>query len=276
MIKSILKNRAESSLVFYFTMYLLTTFIVNILLISIVAFFHFLLDHNISIIENWINRNSWEIVIISKILSLFITIKTINLKSYRDRKFFDILKVKSIVPERKALIVTVFSIFMYAAFLKDLKLNPQSSFYFYLQILSFVGNSLFYLLDVFAIMFIVDFLQLNNLKNSFRIIVIISILNTVISVGIIPTIGYASILIFVNTFIVLKLFTVRNIGNVITYLIFHVSISSLLWGLDLIWKDSYSIYKNTNISYVLLPVVVWAISFIYLVYTRGHESSTVD
>jgi len=45
----------------------------QLLSISFVSFFHFLLDHGISAVETWVYHHGWQIIILCKGLSLFIT-----------------------------------------------------------------------------------------------------------------------------------------------------------------------------------------------------------
>ena len=56
----------------YYAVFQLIFVVLVVILSSIGAFFHFLLDHEISIVESWLHNNHWEILIVSKIFSLFV------------------------------------------------------------------------------------------------------------------------------------------------------------------------------------------------------------
>lgn len=52
----------------------------HLVIISIISFFHFLLDHNIRVIGEWVADRGWQIIILSKILIFYLATLFINLK----------------------------------------------------------------------------------------------------------------------------------------------------------------------------------------------------
>ena len=56
----------------YYLGYCGSLILIQISLVSIVAFFHFLLDHDMAVVENWLTRNAWEMLCFSKITALII------------------------------------------------------------------------------------------------------------------------------------------------------------------------------------------------------------
>ena len=54
----------------YYAVFQMIFVILAVLLSSVGLFFHFLLDHEISIAEAWVHNNQWEILITSKLLFL--------------------------------------------------------------------------------------------------------------------------------------------------------------------------------------------------------------
>ena len=65
----------------YFLGYQVTMLLTYLIIVSILAYFHFLLDHSLSVIEDWIFDHGWEIVIASKLLSLFIIVNFLNVQT---------------------------------------------------------------------------------------------------------------------------------------------------------------------------------------------------
>lgn len=70
----------------FFLSYIVVFLLIYLFTVSIVIFFHFLLDHSLGIIEGWIFYRGWRIIIFSKIVTfyivtVFLTVNTnINLK----------------------------------------------------------------------------------------------------------------------------------------------------------------------------------------------------
>ena len=71
----------------YYSVFQLIFVLLVILLSSIGAFFHFLLDHEISIVESWLHNNQWEILIVSKIFSLFLLNRWFEMRLYELKSF---------------------------------------------------------------------------------------------------------------------------------------------------------------------------------------------
>jgi len=56
--------------VYYFFGYQLMTVLAHLIILSVVIFFHFLLDHRLADIQDWIFFHGWEILILGKLISL--------------------------------------------------------------------------------------------------------------------------------------------------------------------------------------------------------------
>jgi hypothetical protein len=82
---------ARKILLYYFG-YSILFLIFHLATISLVSFFHFLLDHDMSVIENWLYRNAWEMILLSKALAGFIIIKALQLNNYFVKNLFFILR----------------------------------------------------------------------------------------------------------------------------------------------------------------------------------------
>lgn len=76
----------------YYASYQLLFVIIFIILSSSGAFFHFLLNHEISIVESWLHNNHWEILIISKLLSLTIMNRWFRVRLYEMKTIKQLFK----------------------------------------------------------------------------------------------------------------------------------------------------------------------------------------
>lgn len=64
----------------FYGIYCSSLWLLHLALISIIAFFHFLLDHNIRTLGDWISDRGWALIIISKLLIFYLATLFINLK----------------------------------------------------------------------------------------------------------------------------------------------------------------------------------------------------
>ena len=107
----VIKNHPLSRHIFFYGVYNTLLIIGHLLLVSIITFVHFLLDHRLGVIEDWIRDNAWEIVICSKILALFSTYLFLAVKSDSRNLIRDFLHKYLSVPDKKFwVILTVFII----------------------------------------------------------------------------------------------------------------------------------------------------------------------
>ena len=56
---------------------------VHLILISLVSFFHLLLEHNIRTIGDWIGDRGWGLIILSKMSVFYLAMLFVNLKTKR-------------------------------------------------------------------------------------------------------------------------------------------------------------------------------------------------
>lgn len=76
----------------------------NLLIVSIVAFFHFLLDYNMLMIESWIFNQGWEILGLCFVVSLVVVCKFLYLKTDERYPFRTILIEQIRTPRSQTLI----------------------------------------------------------------------------------------------------------------------------------------------------------------------------
>ena len=136
----------------YYLGYSLLFLVIHLSLISLVSFFHFLLDHDMLVIENWLYRNAWEMIFFSKLISAMICIKALKLNNYFISSLFSILKNDIWKPTKEASIFIIFIIVLFhvliAQFGGEVTGNSKSTDFAYI---SFLGSISFYLIDFIVI-----------------------------------------------------------------------------------------------------------------------------
>jgi len=142
-------------LVFYFIFWLSHLF-----LISVISFFHFLLEHRLGIIEDWIFYQGWEIVMISKGFAFFIIVKFLTIRVDFKISLTRLLKQHlSIIPVH----MFILSFAMLFSFLLWMRpgLSPESNFYPLRMVVCYFGNILFFGTDL-LILWILGLIELNK------------------------------------------------------------------------------------------------------------------
>jgi hypothetical protein len=262
-----------NNLQYYFVFQLIFVILV-VSLSSIGAFFHFLLDHEISIVESWLHNNQWEILITSKLVSLFLINRWFTMRLYQLKTFRELVQQLVGWPDPKALVVAIFMVVGYIT-MGNVEFVPQNIGYWYFQMASFLGLFIFFGIEFIVIAYLED--VLNQKVHPPRLY--LGICYTIIFAaafrlsvpdyyGLMPYVilSYAS-LIFLSG----KSF--KSWSNVVCFLILFVAPMGSLFGLDPVWGDDFSPFRvNKKLNLAFLSVI-WMISFLYYRYRDQVISS---
>lgn len=262
-----------NNLQYYFVFQLIFVILV-VSLSSIGAFFHFLLDHEISIVESWLHNNQWEILITSKLISLFLINRWFTMRLYQLKTFRELVQQLVGWPDPKALVVAIFMVVGYIT-MGNVEFVAQNIGYWYFQLASFFGLFIFFGIEFIVIAYLED--VLNQKVHPPRLY--LGICYTIIFAaafrlsvpdyyGLMPYVilSYAS-LIFLSG----KSF--KSWSNVVCFLILFVAPMGSLFGLDPVWGDDFSPFRvNKKLNLAFLSVI-WMISFLYYRYRDQFISS---
>lgn len=133
--------------IIYYSCYCFLILIIHHILISTAAFFHFQLDHSLGTIEDWIFEKAWEIIILTKLLSSWLILKFISIKSDSRSPIRDIFVRGFLLPEKELFVFVVFFILLIVGIGSPTK-GHLVSLEFYKPLTSFWGLIIFYLCDV--------------------------------------------------------------------------------------------------------------------------------
>jgi uncharacterized membrane protein len=96
---------------------------VHIIELSLVSFFHFLLDHRLAVIEGWVFDKAWEMILIAKVLPILFLLKFVYLKSQSRHPLRDQFFSGINIPSYEIWVMIVVSLILTALFTKP-TLNP--------------------------------------------------------------------------------------------------------------------------------------------------------
>lgn len=269
-----LKN-LYSTLLYYLIFNVLMWF-THLFFISIFTFFHFILDHPINVIENWIYHNGWEIITITKVCSSLIILKFVNLKNPSKEPLRDIVVNGFIYPKKEILVVIIFLITSYIFLGKPISIG-DSPINLGKILLSFFCFLMFFLVDIFVLNSIDRVYPIKSklilLKTS--IVPIIFVLFTNFSFGLILGVNSSNLTIlgdkihfifFIHFFFILIIEYLEGINwsYSFLYLLLFASPLNALFGLDPVWGENFSVYKmNKDFSFIEI-LILFFVGIIYL------------
>ena len=251
----------------YYASYQLLFVVIFILLSSIGAFFHFLLDHEISIVESWLHNNHWEILIIAKLISLFLLNRWFQMRLYQLRTFRELVRELVHWPEPKAIVISVFMLISYLS-LSGIVYTGQNLGYWYYHLASFLGLFMYFGIEFIVIAYLDGVLNKKEQPSLLWLSVSYTVLFAVAFRLSVP--DYYKLLPYVvlsfSSLIFLSGKSFKRWSNVVCFLLVFVAPMGSIFGLDPVWGDDFSLFKvKTKLGHTLLAVI-WVISFSYYKY----------
>ncbi len=262
-------SSALKMVLLYYLGYSIFFAILHLSLLSVFSFFHFLLDHDMSTIENWLNRNSWEILSTSKLISGYSFYKIVHLNQYSNFKINESIKKFDWIPSEKIIGVIVFILVLLYAFIVQFGGGvAEGQFKEGLFYSSFIGAFIY---------FYIDFLLLSFLMMSFKLES--KDLNIVM---------YTSLLIFLlvtkialpylnkfHIFLVIHFLTLFFLGrknafkDAFYYALLVIGPLSSIYGLDIVWDNAYSLFSYQKELPIFGIAMIWSLAISYYHYSRA-------
>ncbi|HXH76028.1 MAG TPA: hypothetical protein VNJ08_13745 [Bacteriovoracaceae bacterium] len=251
----------------YYGSYQLIYVITTVVLTSIGAFFHFLLDHEISIVEAWVHNNHWEILIVSKLLSLFLINRWFTMRLYQLKSIRELVKELVHWPDLKVIVISIFMVISYLSLAK-ITMSLHNVGYWYYHVASYVGLFLFFGIEFIVIAYLDDVLNEKVQPSRIWMAIFYTALFTAAYRFSIPDYyGLMPYVIFCfSSLIYLSGKSFRSWSNVLCFLFLFVAPMGSLCGLDPVWGEDFSPFHVEKKLNVALLAVVWVISFCYYKY----------
>lgn len=238
--------------------------LIHILVLSFISFFHLLLGHPMSAIEDWFYRNGWEILIIGKLSSLYLTVKF----RFPGRGKKELVKEFLGLSEKLGPRVFVVILLFFGVFLLGEKTFVLKNFaYWEFQFIAFFGHCVLYGPDFVLLTYVTTQAgQLSGKKRLFSIL-IGALLFTLASQFLIPyqedlVLWYFCHMIFA---LVLVAYFNQTWHSVSFYLIGFVAFLGSISNLNPLWGDEYSIinFHSAESVFSLLPYQFIALIYFY-------------
>jgi hypothetical protein len=259
----------------YYAAFQLIFVVIVVSLSSIGAFFHFLLEHEISILESWLHNNQWEILILAKLLSLFLLNRWFKVRLYQLKSFKNLVQELISWPDPKSIVVAVFMLVSYISLGKTLIVSANIG-YWYNHFTSFFGLFVFFGIEFILIAYIEDILNQKVHPSRLHLGVIYTIIFGVAFRLSVP--DYYGLMPYVilcySSLIYLSGPNFKSWSNVVCFLLLFVAPIGSLFGLDPVWGDDFSPFRLSRKLNLAFLAVIWMISFFYYRYRDQFLNST--
>jgi hypothetical protein len=257
----------------YFALYQIAFAGTFIILSSLGAFFHFLLDHEISIVESWLHNNHWEILITAKLSSLFLLNRWFKLKLYQLKSLRVMIKDLVSWPDPKAVVISLFMAISYLS-LSGIQTASHNIGYWYYHFASFLGLSFYFGIDFVVLAYLDDILQPTDTPTSLGLAFGYTglflgafLLSTPDYYGMLPY----TVLCFC-TLVFLSGNRFKSWSNVVCFILLFVAPMGAFFGMDPVWGNDFSPFTFKSKVGAPFLVAIWMVSFFYYKYRDDFVS----
>jgi hypothetical protein len=251
----------------YYGAYQLLCVSVFVILSSFGAFFHFLLNHEISIVESWLHNNHWEILIISKLLSAFTLNWWFKVRLYQMKTIRQLVRELVKWPEHKALVISIFMLISYLS-LSGTTYTGQNLGYWYYHLTSFFSLFLYFGIEFIVIAYFDDILNTNDRSSMVKLGLCYIILFTLSFRLCVP--DYYNLLSYVifcfSALLLISGNSFKNWSNVVCFLGIFIAPMGAFFGMDPVWGNDFSPFSVKSKLALPFLAVIWMVSFSYYKY----------
>lgn len=239
--------------------YVISAFL-QIVTVSLIAFFHFLLDHKLGVIEDWVFDKGWEIVVCVKILSFFIVQKFIHLPSNSRQPFRDLILETWKPPSRKLFAICVASfliILITAAPISNLGQSPN----IFKTLVSYISSNVIILIDVVMLLSLRFYHGFSHWESRFAI-VIMALLFWLANSALFPfATGFAVRDFFLHLVVLqLALWGRDNWSDPAMFVALVIAPTIALFGFDPIWGSKFSFFISSESQGIAAAMALWILT----------------
>lgn len=241
----------------------------HLIIISLISYFHLLLNHNIRTIGDWIADRGWTLIILSKLAVFYLAMLFVNLKT---RKLFSLKSYfrNSIQTPRLEIFVTVLFLLIGLMGLGEMRINRTMIVEIDRVVLSIAGTFVFFAVDYVLLVILDVFYPIRDEKQRLKRIFLFPLLFYFFTAA---TFVYEQTITFKFYplfFLLLYAGEWRRKNWTLPALFLSVFIipAFSLMSLDPVWGEIYSPFTFTR-------KVGWASFFILVLFAVGYLQYTL-
>lgn len=257
-------NLGKQMLLYFFFYAVLWGF--HLILISLISFFHLLLDHNIRTIGDWIGDRGWSLIILSKVFVFYLAMLFVNLKT---KKIFSLKSYfrNSVQAPRIEVIVTLLFLIIALFGLGEIHINKTMIIEIDRLLLSIAGSFIFFAVDYVLLVILDVFYPVREERLRLKRIILFPLFFYFFTAA---TFVYEqTITLKLYAFFILLIYSGewrrKNWTLPAVFLIAFIVPSFSLFGLDPVWGEIYSpmaASKKISTSSVFI-LIFFAIGYLH-------------
>ncbi|MBC7430287.1 MAG: hypothetical protein H7336_16860 [Bacteriovorax sp.] len=213
----------------------------HLILISLISFFHLLLDHNIRTIGDWIGDRGWTLIIISKVIVFYLAMLFVSLKT---KKFFSLKSYfrNSIQSPRIEVLVAILFLLIGLMGIGEMNMNSTMIVELDRIVLSITGTFIFFAVDYILLVILDVFYPVREDSMRLKRLLLFPLLFYLFSAA---TFVYEqTISMKLYAFFILMLYSGewrrKNWTLPAIFLLAFIIPSYALLGMDPVWGEAYS------------------------------------
>lgn len=237
--------------------------LIHLGVVSIVSFFHFMLDHDMNTIENGLTRNAWEILVFSKGISLLVISRILQLNSPSEMKLRAYFFKINYLPTSRAVGLIIFLLILFYALIHQFgggieqQVIKQDVIYS-----SYLGAGFYFFID-FMLLYI---LQRNNQFTSKQMrkfllpSLVIFFLSTKVAL---PYLDKFYVFLLVHFLSIFLIGIERRVSDVFCYCFFVIAPLSSIYGIDIVWENAFSVLTYKREIPIIGVLCIWTLALGY-------------
>lgn len=258
----------------YYALFYFVLWGLHLILISLISYFHLLLDHNIRTIGDWIEDRGWALIIISKVLIFYLALLFIRLKSKKINLVRSYFRNSMQLP-RKEIIVSLLFLLLGLMGLGSIDINRTLIFEIDRIILSVAGTFIFFSVDYILLIVLEIFFPINEQVDQKRRLFIFPLLFYYFTYATFIYEQTVTLKLYAFFFLLMYVgeWRRRNWTMPLLFLVAFLVPTYALFGLDPVWNANYTFLKmdrsvSTFSIFILISFAVY--------YLRRHQKKNPE
>lgn len=258
----------------YYTLFCFVLWSVHLILISLISYFHLLLNHNIRTIGDWIGDRGWALIIISKLLIFYFALQFIRLRNKKTSLVQSYLRNSIQLPRKEALASLLFLLIGLMG-VGRVTLNQTLIFELDRMILAVVGTFVFFSVDYALLIVLEIFFPLESAIDKKRKLFLFPLLFYYFNYVTFIYEQTTSFSLYAFFFLLLYLgeWRRRNWTLPVLFLLAFFIPSYALFGLDPVWSSNYTFFKMEKVisSFSIFILIGFAVTYLERTQKRNPE-----
>jgi hypothetical protein len=247
--------------------YIVVQVLAHVALTSVGAFFHFLLDHELSIVEGWVHNNGWELVASAKLFAAWVVHRLLKVRLYRPRGVREFFRDEWRWPEARSLVVTVFLVLILITMSSPV-VQSQNGTYLSYHLTAYMGCLTWLMVDYFILAILQDLFPVSHSRLMWwRMVGCLAGFWLSLRL-VVPDYFGTSIFMYLHflSLIILAGPRLLHWSDVAAYVALFAAPMSALFGIDPIWGVDFAPLKFARLPAIPFLILIWMLSWAYYSY----------